>query len=319
MKTFGRAGTLLLLALILAPPLPVEAAKGRIVRWLGRETSERIARRGGREATERTAREATRKGARQGGQAAVEQGGRRGADALGDQAGRQGAGLLNSSALQQGGRIAARNLDNVSPAMRQSAEAVIRREGDRALPLIQQYGDNAVMVMNRHPGTGADLLAKLGSDAVPLARALPEQDLVRLMRHMDQVSNLPAGAKRSTLDAMARSPARVADFLEQHPRVLKTGAGVTLAAGGLVVVNNRLSQAQDDLQKVAGETRQAFFPDVDLETGAPIHWGKWIVTRFLIACGAILMGLKLIKEFFAYRKFRFNLKNPRKIHDNVNA
>ncbi|MCC5850582.1 MAG: hypothetical protein JJU29_21045 [Verrucomicrobia bacterium] len=229
------------------------------------------------------------------------QGGRQTASEVAEQAARQGAGTaVRVTAIQ-----------SVSPAMRGTAEGLIRTYGDDAARLIGRYGDDAVVVLSRQRGIGVELLTKLGPDAATLARAVPERDMVRLMRHMDDVVALPPTARRSVLDAMSRMPGRVGDFLETHPNLLKTGGFVTVAGGGLVVVNQRVDRTQQDIRETVDHVGNRFFPGprLDPETGELIYksylesFGRWFLLLAVV--------LATIKHFFKHLNYRWKLKSEK--------
>jgi hypothetical protein len=61
---------------------------------------------------------------------------------------------------------------------------------------------------------------------VKLGRNLTTDQAVVVARHADEIAKLPAAQRTGVMQALAKSPARIASYLERHPKILLTTAGV---------------------------------------------------------------------------------------------
>ncbi|HEV2296301.1 MAG TPA: hypothetical protein VGR35_20835 [Tepidisphaeraceae bacterium] len=114
----------------------------------------------------------------------------------------------------------------VRPALRAAA-----REPDTIARLVASHGAGALESAARHPGVGSKLITSFGDDGVKLSRKLTTDQAVVVARHADEIAKLPAPQRAGVMQALAKSPARVVGYLERHPKVLLTAAGVvTLVA-----------------------------------------------------------------------------------------
>jgi len=217
-----RSTVLWFLAVLLAPALCL--AQGRVVVETGEALVKQMTKRGG--AT------AAREVAEMGGNAAVretlERAAREGGEQLATRVSRYGV-AHGPVALRALGRSPARMVaaldelpgDLVRPALHAAA-----REPDTLVRLVTSHGAGALETAARHPGVGSKLVTSLGDDAVKLGRNLTTDQAIVVARHADDIAKLPAAQRAGVMQAIARSPARVAGYLERHPKILLTTAGV---------------------------------------------------------------------------------------------
>lgn len=227
----------------------------------------------------------------------------------GNRAAKEAASTTAEQTARAGGRTLARQTANVSPSLRPAAEKLIRTHGDDAARLIVRHGDDAVVVMTRHPGVGADMLSKLGREAIPLSNAVSPREMSRLARHLDDVAALPPSGRQSMVDAMTRMPGQVGDFLEAHPRLLKTGGWLAVAGGTLVVVDRRIDRGQEDVKETFdGMIERAFPVELDPKTGLPVSTGTRMVRAFGVWFILFASALVTIRSGFGLIKYRMRIR-----------
>jgi hypothetical protein len=135
------------------------------------------------------------------------------------------------SALRAIGRSPAnmvKALDGLSPELRGAAIRAVERDPQALMPLVRQYGAGAMEVAARHPGVGEQVVAKLGEDGISLGRKLTTDQSIVLARHADEIATLGPAERAGVIAQILRSPVKVLEFLETHPRILATTAGVAV-------------------------------------------------------------------------------------------
>lgn len=120
-----------------------------------------------------------------------------------------------------------RALDRLPPDLIQPAIRAAARDPELTSRLVSASGDGALEVMARLPGVGSALVEKLGEDGLRMSNHLTTDQAVALARHAEDVASLPSAQRNQLLDAMAKAPAQVLDFLESHPKALLTAGGVS--------------------------------------------------------------------------------------------
>src|SRR5579859_1009605 len=189
-----------------------------------------------REATEQVFRNASREGleelAQMGGKAAVtevfEQTAREGGDALVQRAAKYGV-EDGPAALRAIGRSPAKMvgaLDGLSPELRQAGISAVERNPELMTKLVKEYGSGAMEVAARHPGVGEKLAQELGEGGIQLGRKLTTDESIVAARYAPEIAKLPEAERSGILAKLGQSPKVVLDYLETHPRVLTTAAGV---------------------------------------------------------------------------------------------
>lgn len=197
----------------------------------------------GRRAATQGAEEATAAMARVGGEAAVRETVERavaeGGEAL---AGRIAAlverhgveGLLAVRSAPAGtARAVVEAVDAMPGNLVKQALAALAREGDgpALAALVARTGKDALEAAALQPGVGAGLVASLGDDGVRLARALSPGQAISAARHAEAIAALPAAERAGVTRLLLAQPARMASFLDKHPRFfLIAGAGAVFLA-----------------------------------------------------------------------------------------
>ena len=119
-------------------------------------------------------------------------------------------------------------LDDIPESMVGKALAAINHNPAAMNRLVINHGSDALRVAAKLPGIGVDICEGLGSQGIRTALRLEVSQAVQLHRLMPQLSRLEAGQRSRVLDMISEAPARVLSFLEKHPRLLLTSAGVTV-------------------------------------------------------------------------------------------
>lgn len=118
-------------------------------------------------------------------------------------------------------------LERLPPGKVKDALWAVERNPEAATKLIGSTGPEALSCLVKHPGVGVELLEKLGQDGIKLSRQLSTQQVGSLLKHSDDIVKLPKATRDSVIDAIGKNTAASLAFLEKHPRVLATTAGVT--------------------------------------------------------------------------------------------
>jgi hypothetical protein len=173
-------------------------------------------------------RELTEMGGRQAVQDVLEQSAREGGEQLVRKVTQYGLDE-GPAALRAIGRSPAKMveaLDGLSPELRSSAISAVARDPQVILPLVRQYGAPALEIAARHPGVGEQVVEKLGQDGIRLGKQLTTDQSIVLARHADEIAELAPAQRSTVVQQIIKSPGKVLDYLETHPKVLRTAAGV---------------------------------------------------------------------------------------------
>jgi hypothetical protein len=117
-------------------------------------------------------------------------------------------------------------LEGMPPELRVAGMRAVERNPDVMMPLVLKYGSSAMEMAARHPGVGEILVHELGSDGINLGRKLTTQQAILAARHADQIAMLPPAERTAVVAKIEETPG-ILQFLERHPRILLTTAGVT--------------------------------------------------------------------------------------------
>jgi hypothetical protein len=225
MKRLGIGAVMVVMVSALAAPRPAKA-QAAVARELVEEATEQIFKSAARQGAEDLA--------RMGGRVAVR-------DIL-EQSSREGGEQLVKRVTQYGiedGPIALRAirpapakmveaLDGLSPQLRAAAFRAVDREPALMANLVRQYGSGALEVASRHPGVGDRLVETLGDQGISLGRGLTTDQSIVAARYADDIAKLPSAQRAGIVNKIVGSPAAVLNYLEAHPRVLRTAAGVAV-------------------------------------------------------------------------------------------
>ncbi|HXE54208.1 MAG TPA: hypothetical protein VN541_14390 [Tepidisphaeraceae bacterium] len=217
----------LLIAMVLALMLGITSplsAQVPVVRELVEQATEQIFKSAGREGLEQLT--------EMGGKAAVreilEQSSREGGEQLVKRVTQYGIedGPMALRAIRPAPAKMVEALDGLSPEMRTAALQAVERNPSAMTQLVSQYGRGALEVAARHPGVGDRIVQELGSDGIRLGQKLTTDQSIVLARSAPDIAKLAPAQRASVVGKILRSPAPMLNFLETHPRILTTAAGV---------------------------------------------------------------------------------------------
>jgi hypothetical protein len=190
-------------------------------------------------------------------------------------------------------------LDGISPELRVAGLRAVEREPQLMTQLVNKYGSGAMEVAAKHPGVGEKLAQSLGEDGINLGRKLTTDQSIVAARYAGDIANLPPAERSGVLSAIARSPAKALDYLETHPRTLRTAAGVAvvIAIKDDILGDKGSSVVRPDGTVVSTAARpgliERMFPSASKAASTPIAliagavalgilgwfsihlWGKW--------------------------------------------
>lgn len=122
----------------------------------------------------------------------------------------------------------AKSLGAMPDDLVQAAVNAAGREPELIAKLVAELGDDALIVAAKHPGVGTGIATKLGKDGVALAKQLPTTDAVRLARAADEIAAVAPAERAAVFAKLQRTGGKALDYLERHPRILATTAGVAV-------------------------------------------------------------------------------------------
>jgi len=198
---------------VLVPDGTASAAPG--VSPLVREAVEFALKNSGREVVERTSREAVEKSV----EAGVAKYGPRAAQAVAD----GGVELVEATAKY--GDDAMRVAVEASPAARR----LLALEPGRMLPIVREFGEEAIEVEAKSPGLARRVFTTFGDDgARQIARDVPAEDLPRLLKYAEQADT--PETRRLLVDAYKKEGSSI---FERIPAslVLATGLSASMIYG----------------------------------------------------------------------------------------
>ena len=190
-----------------------------------REIAEAIAKKGGKEA----AQELAEFGGKQAIQEVLEKAAKEGGDELVEKVIKYGRkyGLSAVKTIDNAPALYIKALDGIPETLVERALWAAQREPATMTRLLSQHGSDALQIAARYRGVGTDIVAKLGDDGVRMARNLTEDQAVIIARHADDIAGLPSSQKNQVVEAILAAPGRVIDYMEKHPKVFMTAAGIT--------------------------------------------------------------------------------------------
>lgn len=195
-----------------------------------------------RELVEQATEQIFKSAAKQGAEELADMGGRAAVREILEQSSREGGEQLVKRVTQYGieeGPIALRAikpapakiveaLDGLSPELRGGALRAIDREPAMMTQLVRQYGAGALETAVRHPGVGDRLVETLGDQGINLGRKLTTDQSIVAARHAEDIAKLAPAERSGIINKILRSPGPVLNYLEEHPKVLATAAGVSV-------------------------------------------------------------------------------------------
>lgn len=118
-------------------------------------------------------------------------------------------------------------LERLPPGRVKEALWAVERDPERVTKLVASTGPEAMSCLIKHPGLGVEFLEKFGADGVRLSKQLSTEQVGSLLKYSDDIVKLPKSTRDGVIDAIGKNSAASLQFLEKHPKVLATGAGVS--------------------------------------------------------------------------------------------
>lgn len=217
---------LLYLICYLVLPVLVQAVPVSGFKVVAQEIAEIVVRKGGGRAAQELAEWGGEKAVREIAEDAMRVGGDKAVQKLRQYVTAHGMSALKAVKTNPGRLIQA--LDDIPESMVGKALAAVNHNPAAMNRLLDSHGSDALRVAAKYPGIGVDICEGLGSQGIRTALRLEVPQAVQLHRLMPQLSRLEAGQRSRVLDMISEAPASVFSFLEKHPRLLLTSAGVTV-------------------------------------------------------------------------------------------
>lgn len=282
----------IIILVVLASPVHTRAGvinKGveELVEYLTKQASRELVAYGGKAAI----RETLEKAAREGGDDLVEKvvhyGKRYGVSAV--------------KAIDNGPAVFIESFERMPRDLVTRAVWAVQREPETIKQLIVKHGPDALLVSAKLRGVGMRLIQKFGDDGVRIGKAITEDQSVVLMKHADEIADLPASQRSKMIDMILKTPGKIIDFLEKHPATLKTAAGVTLI---LSLSDDVLGSHEETIVKPDGST-------ITIKKGVTDRIMENFHAEFsliFIIISVILIGWGLIRIWGRYRKDQLEMK-----------
>lgn len=203
--------------------------------------------------SKKAARELAEFGGREAIQATLEKAAREGGEELVEKVVRYGRryGVSAMRAINNAPAHYIKALDGLPEELVERAVWAVQREPEVMTQLVRDYGSDALLIATKHKGIGAELVSKLGSKGVRLGKALPESQAVVVARHADTIAALPPSQQSRVIGAILAAPARTLGFLEKHPKILLTTAGV----GTFIALKDDVLGTDEEIQIAPDGTR----------------------------------------------------------------
>lgn len=205
--------------------LAAQSVNANVITKGVREIAEAIAKKGGKEA----AQELAEFGGKQKIQEVLEKAAKEGGDELVEKVIRYGRkyGLSAVKTIDNAPALYVKALDGIPETLVERALWAAQREPAVMTRLLSQHGSDALQIAARYRGVGTYIVATLGDDGIRMARHLSENQAVILARHADDIAGLPSAQKGQVVEAILAAPGRLIDYMEKHPKVFMTAAGIT--------------------------------------------------------------------------------------------
>ena len=264
-------------------------------RTLGREGVEEITQKIGREGLETLVEKAAKEGGEEIVEKVVRYGGEYGESAL--------------RAIRRSPAAITRCLDDVGAHQIKRAINTLNRKPALFTGIVEKYGAKALETEMRHPGLGGELVAVFGDDAIKASRNLTTDQMIRFARHSDEVAQLGKKQSHALLQMLAKTPGKVLDALESHPKVLKalTVLGIAVPVGCQLAGGSEEIHRPDGTEiKTAGPFAK-MFGDAGKDVGSGLKWGFLLL---FAALSLILIFKFLIPDFIPKKRGGGSLTPP---------
>jgi hypothetical protein len=203
--------------------------------------------------SKKAARELAEFGGKEAVQAALEKAAREGGDELVEKIVAYGRryGIAVVRVINHAPTSYVRALDGVPEDLVERAIWAVQREPEVMAKLVRDYGSDALLLATKHRGIGGELVRKFGAEGIRLGKALSERQAIVAARHADTIAVLPQSQQSRVIGAIVAAPARTLGFLEKHPKVLLTTAGV----GTFIALKDDMLGQDEEVQIAPDGTR----------------------------------------------------------------
>lgn len=216
----------LVLLFLFVRPAWIEAAPAALLKKAASEVVELLLKKGGPKGAQELARLGGEKAVRELVEQAFKFGGETAVRRVLHYTSTHGAAALR--ALQPNpGRIL-QALDQLPTGQIGRALGVINNNPAAMSQLITQHGAAALQLSMRHAGVGMEIAQRLGQQGIQTALRLSTPQAIQLHRLTPQLARVAPAQRAEILEMITKAPARVLTFLEKHPRLLLTTAGVSV-------------------------------------------------------------------------------------------
>lgn len=199
-------------------------------------------------------------------------------------------------------------LDALPEELAERALRSLRRDPERMGRLVSRYGSKGLEVAAKYRGVGADIVEKLGDDGVRMAADIAEDHAVTLARNADDIAALPPESRSRVVDAIISAPVRVLDFLENHPRILHTGAGVATI---LALKDNLIGREEESSKQPDGSTTCRSLGLLDRVLGR----FETPLSSLILTVSLIFSAWGAVKVWGVYRRERIRIEAEERIHE----
>lgn len=278
-----------------------DAARAGIASQAAEEVFEFFVKKGTREASE----ELAQAGGKAGIKALLESAEREGGEALIKRAAamvrEHGASAIK--ALQRNPSLYLQALETLPKTTVKPALWAIEREPEVMGKLVTRFGSDALELSVKHPGVWTSIGTKLGDDAITLGRKLNPEELMILARHADDMAALPKDQCKKVLEAILNNTKAVLTYLEKHPRILYTAAGVAT----VIALREDLIGSAEEVSIDKNGNKRIYKPGL-VERGAKTFKEEIAYIFYVIAGLLGLWGLVYVHNAYALKKVKRQVK-----------
>ena len=291
----NRAIVAIVVGLALGFSLTVQGQLGWVTK-AAREMVEAIVAKGGQQAARELAEMGGEVVAREALEKAAQEGGEKMAQRLVSCAIENGPALLKVAKSSPSKFLA--TFEELSPAMQKAAGQAMVREPELMAKLFANLGQDVITVAARHPGVGTQAMEVLGPEGAKTLTKLTTDDAIQLTKLAPKLSKIADSERRSLLEMIGEAPGKVMGFLEKHPKVLYTTAGVVSFIAVKEQLFGNVELVTDENGVVQSVEQRGFF---ERAVSAAMDKFRLPLTGLFLIVGIILLGWGGIKLWGTYK------------------
>jgi hypothetical protein len=179
----------------------------------------------------------------------------------------------------------------------------IEREPEVMAKLVTRFGSEALELSAKHPGVWTSLGTKFGDEAIALGRKLTTEELMIVARHSDDMAALPKDQWKKVLAAIIKNTKAVLSYLEKHPKILLTSAGVAT----VIALREDLIGSQEVVSTDENGNKSIYKPGL-VERVAGMFKEEIAYIVYAIAALVLLWGLIHLHSVYALNKVKRQVK-----------